>query len=318
MLGIFAIQPNMTRVPRPFLWQVFTPAAFSLVPRLRGFMRNPGSAGLKRWLHRSIFDPYTNFSTTTICARSTFGAEFEGTLGGVVVRRVFHFGVFEPNLTAWLKEQLHPGDTFLDVGANIGYFTLLASSLVGPAGRVLAVEASPSTFASLQRHIERNAATNVRGINAAAYDRVATLPMYYLPEEENTGGASLVRQIGPVEALVEAMPLADMISESERSRLRVVKIDIEGAELQALRGLEPIFEALPRDVQIVVELMPANYVDVFTFMQQSGFVALVLSNPMEPIAKGSGAIAPRPIASSDELLPETMEHGVCYVIFRRP
>lgn len=316
--GLFAIEPNMTRVPRPFLWQLFTPAAFALVPHLREFMRKPGSPGLKRWLFRSVFDPYTNFSSAAMSVRSTFGAEFEGTLGGVVLRRLFHFGVFEPNLTAWLTDQLRPGDTFLDVGANVGYFTLLASSLVGPAGRVIAVEASPSTFAALRRHLERNAATNVRAINAAAYDRVATLPIYHLPEEENTGGASLVREIGPVEAMVEAMPLAGMIADSERSRMRIVKIDIEGAELQALRGLAPAFDALPRDVQIVVELMPANYTDVFAFMQQAGFVAFVLSNPMDPIAKGSGYRAPSPIANAGELAGETMEHGVCYVIFRRP
>lgn len=280
-------------------------------------MGNARDAGLKRWLHRTIFDPYTNVHTGKIRVRSDFGAEFEGTLGGVVLRRLFHFGVFEPNLTAWLIEQLRPGDTFLDVGANIGYFTLLAATRVGPTGRVVAVEASPSTFAALRWHIGRNAATNVRAINAAAYDRATTLPIYHIPEEENTGGASVVRAIGPVEAMVEAMPLADLVTDVERARLRIIKIDIEGAELQALRGLEPLFGTLPSDVQIVVELMPANYVEVFEFMRNAGFVAFALTNPMEAIAKGGGTSAPRPIDRSDQLAAETMEHGVCYLIFRR-
>jgi len=69
---------------------------------------------------------------------------------------LYYFGGWEPAITQVVRQALKPGDVFLDVGANVGYYTLLASRLVGDTGRVIAVDASPSVYEILSRNVSRN------------------------------------------------------------------------------------------------------------------------------------------------------------------
>ncbi len=268
---------------RPILWPVLTPAIVALVPRLRPWMSDGRNLGFKRWLFRCFTDPYTNFRTEVFETASVDGLRFTGTLSGAIQRIVWHFGVFEPNLSAFLRAQLRPGDVFVDVGANVGYFTLLAAKLVGPAGRVVAVEAAPATFAALQAALALNGVTNARAINEAAYDRVSRLAIYTVDDEENAGGASVVKAVGPPVAEVPARPLAEMLTEDEIARLRLVKIDVEGAEVAAVAGVLAAVPRMPANVQFVVEVLPetrAAIVDAFAGVRMT---PQVLPNPIRPI-----------------------------------
>ncbi|HXP93860.1 MAG TPA: FkbM family methyltransferase [Candidatus Binatia bacterium] len=269
--------------PRPLLWQVLSPLIFAAVPSLRGFMRDPRALPLKRWLYRTFLDPYTNLRPDRFETTSIYGARFEGTLSGLVQRRLFHFGIFEPNLTDWIWNALEPGDVFVDVGANVGYFTLLAARAVGPAGSVVAIEPAPSTFAALCSNLERNGATNVRALNLAAFDREAVMPIYTIQAEENAGGASLAKVVGPVEAEITARPLAQMLTGEEIARTRVIKIDVEGAEVAAVTGLLPLLERIRFDVAIVVEVLPETKADVCGLLGRFGLRPRELTNPPDPL-----------------------------------
>jgi FkbM family methyltransferase len=273
----------MATSTRPLFWQALSPLLFRAAPRLRSWMRAPGARPLKRWIFRCFTDPYTNFRAETFETTAAFGARFRGTLSGLVQRSVFHFGEYEPNLTAFVREHLRPGDVFVDVGANVGYFSLLAARLVGEAGSVVAVEAAPSTFAALEANLARNGAVNVRAVDAAAFDRETTLPIYHIPSEENTGGASVVHDVGPQEALVRAAPLAALLGDAEIARARLIKIDVEGAEVAALRGLLPVIDRLPRDAQLIVETLRANVAEVQAILEPRGYAAHVLANPSSPL-----------------------------------
>lgn len=271
------------QAPRPILWQVLTPLMVALVPRMRGWMSNGRNIGLKRWIFRCFTDPYTNFRTDTFEATSIDGLRFVGTLKGVSQRILYHFGIFEPNMSAFLREHLHPGDVYLDVGANIGYFSIYGARLVGPTGSVVAVEAAPATFVALQASLQRNGATNVRAINEAAFDSVSTLSLFTVEDEENPGGASVVKAVGPPIAEVPARPLADMLTADEIARTRVVKIDIEGAEGQAVAGLLPVLPQMPHDVQFVVEVQPDTRAGVVEQFTTAGLKLRVMPNPLRPI-----------------------------------
>ncbi len=268
--------------PRPLLWQVLSPLIFAAVPSLRAFMRDGRALPLKRWLYRTLLDPYTNLLPERFETTSIYGARFEGTLSGLVQRRLFHFGIFEPNLTDWLWNALEPGDVFVDVGANVGYFTLLAARAVGPTGSVVAIEPAPSTFAALRGNLGRNGATNVRALNLAAYDREAVLPIYTIRAEENAGGASLAKAVGPVEAEVVARPLAQMLTAEEITRARVIKIDVEGAEVAAVTGLLPVIERMRSDAAIIVEVLRETKADVCALLGPFGLRPRELSNPPDP------------------------------------
>src|ERR1700722_13409006 len=142
---------------------------------------------------------------------------------------VFHFGVWEPEISHLVGQILRPGDVFVDIGANVGYDTLLGSSLVGPQGQVIAIEASPITFAKLKENIALNKSTNIRAVNVAVSDRVGRLDLFDV-SERNSGAATTVAGRGSkVVASVEALPLTQILTPAEISSVRLIKIDVEGA-----------------------------------------------------------------------------------------
>lgn len=122
------------------------------------------------------------------------------------------------------------------IGANIGYHSLLASKLVGTEGSVIAIEASPSTFEILSIHIHENNAANVRSINKAASDSPGSLTLYRAVPG-NIGTATTIKSRGHdgEEGFVERVPIDHILTFEERSRVRLIKMDIEGGELPVLR-----------------------------------------------------------------------------------
>ena len=189
-------------------------------------------------------------------AVAVWGGRFRCDLQDFVPSRIFYFGVWEPNLTAFIQRRLAKGDIFVDVGANIGYFTVLASTLVGDTGGVVALEASPSTYAKLRDNLTRNRATNVRPLHVAVADRHGTAPIFAGPPD-NRGLTSLhADRGGRFEADVPTSPLLDLLTETERSRVRMIKIDVEGAELPILMDLLANVASYPERMEIIVEVSP--------------------------------------------------------------
>lgn len=146
---------------------------------------------------------------------------------------IYYWGEWEPDETWLLRKILRPGDIFLDVGANVGYFSLLAASIVGEQGRVIAVEAVPPTAELLQRNIDLNGFRNVEVHNCAASDTPGQLN---IGRPSHGSGQSSLRLRGDsvTQWEVQAQRLDDLIG--QELPLRFVKMDIEGAECLALKG----------------------------------------------------------------------------------
>ncbi len=142
-------------------------AAGAAVPA-RAYVRHAQSTLGKPLLLRRLLEPTLRRTDRAFDTTTVDGARIAGRTGDMIERYLYLFGQWEPALTAWLRPRLRPGRTFVDVGANIGYFSLLAARRMGGSGRVVAVEASPETFARLRANLDRNAAGNVRALNVAA------------------------------------------------------------------------------------------------------------------------------------------------------
>jgi FkbM family methyltransferase len=200
-------------------------------------------------------------------------------------RYVYFFGVWEPNLTTWIARQLHEGDTFVDVGANIGYYTLLASRIVGPTGNVIAIEASPRIHSSLKRNIALNDAVNVRDINIAVTDAEGEVDLYDGPIG-NSGHTSVVEQDGLRRGVtVQSKPLPAILTEKELCSSRLFKIDVEGAEWLVVDGLRDALSRTKWDAEFVIELSPERLAtlgrkaaDVLTMFREAGFHAYSIVN----------------------------------------
>lgn len=114
------------------------------IPPARTFIRfAPFGAG-KRAFWTRVVEPYLAWHPHKFMARTVFRSRIAGDTRDILHQYIYYFGVWEPHLTNWIGQQLAPGDTFIDVGANVGYFSLLASRLVGKSGVVVAIEPSPT------------------------------------------------------------------------------------------------------------------------------------------------------------------------------
>jgi FkbM family methyltransferase len=216
------------------------------------------------------------------CAHTYFEARLYCNPRDLLQRAVLLFGVWEPDVSRLIERTLAPGDVFVDIGANIGYDTLLASRLVGRTGRVVAVEASPRTFALLLRNLGLNDSRNVRPVNVAVSDKVAKLELYEMSEHNIGAATTLASRGGTRVASVDALPLDRILAPEELARLRLIKMDVEGAEPPILHNLLDRLSVFPPTMDIIAEANPTDDYDawksIFERMKAAGFRAYEIDN----------------------------------------
>ena len=174
-----------------------------------------------------------------------------------VSRRIREEGIWEPYETSLLLSLLQPGDVFVDVGANIGYFSILAATVVGEQGTVYAFEPDPENY----RLIEANVALNnlqgrihpvQAGLSSAAGDGQLFL------SDDNLGD----HQIYPTGESRATVPVAlvngDEYLAGRLQRLELLKVDTQGSEYEVMLGLLPLLQRLAVPPRIIIELTPLS------------------------------------------------------------
>jgi FkbM family methyltransferase len=158
-------------------------------------------------------------------------------------------GAWEPELRAELRARLRPGMTAVDVGGNVGYVALLMAELVGPSGRVIAIEPEPCNVHALRLNAERTRGARIEVIEAAAWSEAGTLELAL--HETNTGGHRVDSNHGHrVGVEVEAVRLDDVLPE----HVDLIVMDTQASEHVALRGARAVLErARP---PVLVEFWP--------------------------------------------------------------
>ncbi len=174
---------------------------------------------------------------------------------------------YEPEIISFMAHWLSEGSIFVDAGANIGYHTLIAASLVGEGGSVIAFEPNPANAVRLRSSVERNRFKNIvlHEMALGATPGLATLTV----RNSNSGSGTLVGDFGqdavnPHELRSFNCSVA-VLSAFVSNRVRLLKIDVQGAELDILRGGEPVLTLIDA---IVVEL---NSSAVAPWLKERGF-----------------------------------------------
>jgi FkbM family methyltransferase len=226
---------------------------------------------------------------TSVEAKTIFDAVLLVDAGDIVGKFIYYFGVWEPNLSHWIEGRLKPGDTFIDVGANIGYYSLLASKLVGESGTVVSIEALPKTYERLLSNARRNSARNIRAVNSAAWNCEEKLAIF-TKSTNPTGTTTLMRQWADQWHLadqieVDAKPLAKILTAGEIAAARLIKIDVEGAEWNVISEMKSWLPSCRADVEIIIELSRSmlktqenTIQDVFDLFASFGFFPYVIEN----------------------------------------
>lgn len=234
-------------------------------PRIAAFLVSaprwlPG-AWLRATAYRNVSRPFLGRMKARLVVRVNGGGRMRVDTADVTGRTIAVTGAWEPHVTDVFSRLLLPGDVCIDVGAHVGYYTLLASRLVGPHGHVYAIEPASTTYAELRRNLALNRVSNVTALNLAAGAADGRGILYDGPPG-NAGQASMqepVNMSGDPSARgseVQVRRVVSVIAPDHHLRVRLVKIDVEGFEFDVLRGLEPLLYAGAHPA-VLMELHPA-------------------------------------------------------------
>lgn len=207
----------------------------------------------------------------------------------------FFLGEYEPATTFVFKALLDDGDIAVDVGANWGYFTLLAASLCGARGKVLAFEPHPGNYALLARNIQANRLTNVLAVQKAVSSKTGTAQLLLARSTIRHSLCFVPPELrfpleGDDHMMVDTVTLDDFFAENP-FRPKLIKLDIEGGEPLALAGMTHLIER-DRDLVLIAELLPDNLgagttEDFLNRLLHQGFRLAVIDDELYQIVVGA-------------------------------
>lgn len=174
-------------------------------------------------------------------------------------------------------QSLQPGDTIIDVGANIGCFSLLAAQRVGPTGRVIALEPEAATFAQLQRNIALNGAANVVARRVAIGEHVGPVALYTSRASSLFSSVYKPAASDPAPAgaqPVQMITLSELMQDESITRCHYLKLDCEGAEHDIVASMTP--DVANRIDQITLELHKIAGKDALLIPQRLGHLGFSL------------------------------------------
>jgi FkbM family methyltransferase len=185
-----------------------------------------------------------------------------------------------------MRDHLKPGDVFVDVGANIGYYSLLAARAVGKDGSVIAFEPSPAVGRQLAANIERNGLGDRVTVHSVAAGAVPGTANIFLAGRDNIGQTST--RPGPgftAEGEVDVRRVDDCVPVTAYPKVTFLKIDTEGDELAAAEGARALMSAMPRGAMVLVEVDEPRMAQrdttpraLFDLMTAHGFRAFSIKN----------------------------------------
>ncbi|MDT7934269.1 MAG: FkbM family methyltransferase [Sphingomonadaceae bacterium] len=250
-----------------------------------------------------------------VTARTLDGIAMRLDLNELVEASIVRHGDWEPCISAYIRRTVGAGDVVIDIGANVGFYSLLAAKLAGPSGRIYAIEPSPAIFADLTANVAlQRGGAPIHCIEAAVAAAPATLRLFSerggnRGRSRLSGGGAQFDEGTPV----RAAPLADLMPETDVLRARLIKIDVEGAETDVVRGIAALIPRLsPRIVLIVETLIDGPWRDhppLVPFLA-AGFSAAILPNGYDA-AFYRNPPPPDPVPLGDEV------HTVVDVLLRR-
>ena len=198
----------------------------------------------------------------------------------------------DPSIRLEITRRLKPGETFLDIGANVGFYTLIAAKVVGRTGSVYAFEPAPNTRAGLERNIQLNDFGNVTTVPVALSDATG-IGELFLDAKKNSGAASLRRSPNSGESVSVVVDTYDNFAALYALPIpALVKIDVEGSEVSVLRGMTALLSRPDRPAIILevsewsLEEMGYSKAELFRLVTSFGYRATLLTQPVVSIFSG--------------------------------
>lgn len=230
--------------------ELFKVYLFAFLKRLLKVSRKVGL--LKKATHINFQKRFVDLGEVTIRVKDLWGMKMlvnvmdVGFSHSLILRKEY-----EKVETKLFKKILKKGNIFVDVGANFGYYSLLASRKVGKKGKVFAFEPDPYNFEVLKKNIELNNFKNVVCVNKAVVDKEKTF--YFYISYDLLGDQNFIKDVSRKRVLVKGKPL-DMYF-GRKKKVDIVKVDVQGAEEMVIKGMEKTIGANPK-MKILIEFCP--------------------------------------------------------------
>jgi FkbM family methyltransferase len=241
-----------------------------------------------------------------IVGQTVWGGQFSCDPRDIIQNRILYFGVWEPTITRYLLTLELEGQAVLDIGANVGYYTILCAKLVGDKGKVYAVEPMPRILDLLRHNIQMNHLENVAVLDRCVSTVSGLQEMYYGPTYNLDKSSEHSFRASSEKVLVKAVTFSELLAPAELKRIRLVKIDVEGAELPILQEILRHYDELDPQVSFLVELSwngDETEESVQTIMQSflaKGYYIYRLKNSYDLLSYATDH-------GSAELIPETID-----------
>ncbi len=204
-----------------------------------------------------------------------------------IQQQLFWYGSYEKELGNLIRKVLKPGDVFLDIGANIGYFSLLAATKQ-TSSTVVSFEPVKNVFESLKENVQINDIKNIVTINAALGDTNEEKEIF-ISARENQGMSSFKQpeNFSGTKEKVKVLCVDDWFNSFALPKVDLVKIDTEGSELSALKGMRQVLERFKP--LVIVEVNPATLGmfglsshDILNYLKQLNFEAFLILEDGSP------------------------------------
>lgn len=260
---------------------------------LKAFCENPGICfkKLELILKSSFWAKHRNAHSKNVNG-VIFKLDFKG---DDFLKKNIYWGTYEMGVTQTLQNFLKKGDTFIDVGANIGYISAIGASLVGKEGWVHSFEPVPEFFLKLQNLAELNKDYNIAVNQFALSDKQGQVKIY-VSDYSNIGNNTILPTLIDKEKvrktlLIQTQRLDDYIQTKNIKKIKVIKIDTEGFEYPVLLGLSNFFKKVCFEKKseaplVICEIAPAAYQalgykleDIFEYMQKFNYLPFSILNP---------------------------------------
>jgi FkbM family methyltransferase len=162
-----------------------------------------------------------------------------------VISGALTLGVYERAETDFFLHTCRPGMTFLDIGANIGYYTALAQTLMKQSGRIISLEPDPENFSFLQKTVSANGGTGVECVRKAASDHAGSMTLF--TNSENRGDNRLyANQLANSTCEVEVVTVDALLEGLGVPAVDFIKMDVQGYESHVLGGMIETLRRSPR------------------------------------------------------------------------
>ncbi|HYW94508.1 MAG TPA: FkbM family methyltransferase [Bacteroidales bacterium] len=233
-------------------------------------------------LYKRLFRPTNLFGGIATICRYGDHQRMKVDLDEWIQQNVFLFGIYDAAGIGFIRSFLKKGDAFLDIGANVGCYTLAASDIIGEKGRVIAFEAVKKVADRLEENVRLNNLANITIVRKAVYEK-ETLLNFHVAAQQNLGMSSILHH-DTESGITEEVPAIDLdhfLPGYELPAIQLVKMDIEGAEIFALRGMrETLLKYKPHVlIEVSPQVLPeaSERQKIFDFFDDLGYKSTVLS-----------------------------------------